>query len=198
MLIELYGLPGAGKTTLAKKLVEEKGYVIIKVRKKSELFYYNLIFLFKHPYKFFTMLFFVVKHSNNCKIFYYKLMNAFLGYNAKYLKALKYKNVILDQCYFLNAFALFDARVSETEMKKYFNLILKPDLLLVLDIPFELSLERAKERGYFAREDFGEEYKKKWQNAIEKNNQMFLRILDELKVYYKLIDEESDYNNILK
>ncbi|MEA1963173.1 MAG: AAA family ATPase [Patescibacteria group bacterium] len=188
MLIELYGLPGSGKTTLAKIIAKEKGYKIIKIRSKRELFFYNLIFLFKYPYKFFVQLFYLISNSNNLKIFYFKLMNTFLDYNAKYQKAKKYKNAILDQGYFLNAFALFDSAVSKEKMKKYLSCLLKPDLLVILDIPFSLSLERAKNRGYFAREDFDDDYKNKWQKAIEGNNKIFLNIIDKSMVNYVEID----------
>lgn len=187
MIIELYGLPGSGKTTLANKLAAEKGYAIIKVRKKRELVYYNLFFLFKHPYKFVILLFYVIINSNNPRLFYYKFMNTFLGYNAKYQKAKRYENAILDQGYFLNAFALFERPIEKAEMKKYFKHILKPDQLLILDIPFEVSLERTKERGYFARENFGEEYKKEWQKAVWENNQLFLNIVEDLEINYKKI-----------
>ena len=121
-------------------------------------------------------------------------MNAFLHYNAKYQKALKYENAIVDQGYFLNAFALFDNPVSEIEIKKYFELVLRPDLLVILDIPFDLSLERTKARGYFAREDFGEEYKKKWQKAVNENNSLFLEIIKQIRVDYKIINEKN-YSN---
>ena len=192
MLIELYGLPGSGKTTFAREIAKERGYEIIKIRFKRELFFYNLIFLSKHPYKFFVQLFFVISNSNNFKIFYFKLMNTFLDYNAKYQKAKKFENAILDQGYFLNAFALFDNAVSEEKIKKYLNYILKPDLLVILDIPFSLSLDRAKNRGYFAREDFSEEYRNKWQRAIKKNNRIFLDIIDEFLVDYTEINEIND------
>ncbi|HAM88677.1 MAG: hypothetical protein US83_C0003G0083 [Candidatus Falkowbacteria bacterium GW2011_GWC2_38_22] len=194
MFIEIYGLPGSGKTTLAKRLVAEKNYMIIKIRTKYELFWYNFLFLIKHPYRFFLLFFYIIKYSDNWKIFYYKLMNAFLHYNAKYQKALKYENAIVDQGYFLNAFALFDNPVSEIEIKKYFELVLRPDLLVILDIPFDLSLERTKARGYFAREDFGEEYKKKWQKAVNENNSLFLEIIKQIRVDYKIINEKN-YSN---
>ena len=196
MLIELYGLPGSGKTILAKKIAKEKGYKIIKIRSKRELVFYNLIFLIKHPYKFFVQLFFLINNSNNLKFFYFKLMNTFLDYNAKYQKAKKYKNAILDQGYFLNVFALFDDAISKEKMKKYLSYLLKPNLLIILDISFNESVERAKNRGYFARENFSEEYKNKWQKAIEKNNELFLNIIDKFLVDYVKVDGKKNESNI--
>ena len=196
MLIELYGLPGSGKTTLARKIAKEKGYKIIKIRLKRELFFYNLIFLIKHPYKFFVQLFYLINNSNNFKIFYFKLMNTFLDYNAKYQKAKKYKNAILDQGYFLNVFAVFDEAQTAEKIKKYLNYLLKPDLLIILDIPFSLSQERAKNRGYFARENFSEEYRKKWQQAVENNDELFLNIIDSFSVNYVKIDGRKDEKDL--
>ena len=192
MLIELYGLPGSGKTTLAKIIAKERGYKIIKIRSKRELFFYNLIFLIDHPYKFFVQLFYLVINSNNLKIFYFKLMNTFLDYNAKYQKAKKYENAILDQGYFLNVFAVFDEEQTDEKIEKYLSYLLKPDLLIILDVPFFVSLERAKNRGYFARENFSSEYKIKWQDAVKKNNRIFLNMINSIKVNYIKIDETND------
>jgi len=180
MLIELYGLPGSGKTTLARKMAEEQGYEIIKIRKKWELILYNLFFLFKRPIKFIRLFLSVCRNSGSSKLFYYKLMNCFLDYNAKYEKALHFEKAIMDQGHHLNAFALFDLPISKTEMKKFLSLIPKPDRLLVFDISFEESLRRTKERGNFSRPQFGEEYVKKWQKAIDVNNRLFLELLPEL------------------
>ncbi|MCK4539859.1 AAA family ATPase [Candidatus Parcubacteria bacterium] len=192
MLIELYGLPGSGKTTLARKIAKKRGYKIIKIRFKRELFFYNLIFLINHPYKFFVQLFYLVSNSNNFKIFYFKLMNTFLDYNAKYQKAKKYENAILDQGYFLNVFAIFDNEQTDEKIEKYLSYLLKPDLLIIVDIPFYLSLERTKNRGYFARENFSNEYKIKWQKAIKKNNRVFLNMINSIKINYIKIDETNN------
>lgn len=184
MIIELYGLPGSGKSTLAKKMAEEQGYKIIKIRKRWELVWYNLLFLIKHPYKFIALLVFLIKHTPDKNLLYFKLMNVFFDYNAKYQKALRYQNAIMDQGYCLNTFAIFDNAVSAEEIKKYFKLILKPDKLIILDISFKESLRRTTARGYFAREKFGRDYLKKWQAAIEENNKVFLEIVNELGINY--------------
>ncbi|MCK5510806.1 AAA family ATPase [Candidatus Parcubacteria bacterium] len=192
MLIELYGLPGSGKTTFAREITKERGYKIIKIRSKRELFFYNLIFLFKYPYKFFVQLFYLAGNSDNLKIFYFKLMNTFLDYNAKYQKAKKFENAILDQGYFLNVFAIFENKQTCEKMEKYLSYLLKPDLLIILDIPFSVSMERTKNRGYFAREDFSNEYKIKWQEAMKKNNRIFLNMINSIKINYVKVDETNN------
>lgn len=197
MLIEFYGLPGSGKTTLAKKLAKEKGYTIIKIRKKRELFFYNLIFLIKQPQRFFSLLYYVIKNSGNLPIFYFKLMNTFLDYNAKYQKAKRCENALLDQGYFLNVFALFDRALSKEEMKKFLKLSLKPDLLIVFDMPFSLRQERTQARGRFTRGNFSEEYQRRWQKAAEENNKMFLGLLDDIGIEYEKVDKETDNYNFL-
>ena len=70
MIIEIYGLPGAGKTTLAKKMASEFNIPLIKIRGKTELFFYNLLYFFLHPAAFLKGFWYIFINSKNWRLFY--------------------------------------------------------------------------------------------------------------------------------
>jgi len=200
MIIELYGLPGSGKTSLAKKIVGETDFEIIKIKSKKELLYFNFLFLVKHPIKFFKLLFFVISNSlSSSKLFYYKLMNCFFDYNAKYQKALRCKFSIIDQGYFQNIISVFNKEISPKFLKKYIKFFILPDKLIILDINKKKRLAMMKKRGYFARDKFGRIYRKKWEKIIEYNDKILKKSLANKNVPVDyLIVKDKDISNYFK
>ena len=150
MVIELFGLPGAGKTTFAKQL-EADGFTVVKIRTKKELLYFNFVHLVRHPISSLMNAIFILKNSPNPGLRYYKFMNFFLDMNARYEKARLYGKAVLDQGYFQNVLSVFENPMSAEIMKRYIKHLPKPDKLIVLDILAEESLKRAGERGYYSR-----------------------------------------------
>lgn len=199
MIIELYGLPCSGKTTLAKEIVKKTDFKIVKIRNKKELFYFNLLFLIKHPIKFFKLLFFVISNSiSKPKLFYYKLMNCFFDYNAKCQKALRYKNAILDQGYFQNIVSLFEKPITFTTLRKYkSSLPFVSDQLIIVDTFSDKIEKRIKRRG-ISRDKFGKKYVKKWLKIIKVNHHFFKNNIDNLNINSLVISTGQDKENLIR
>jgi len=181
MTIELYGLPGSGKSTFAKKSTEEKKIEIVKIRSKNDLLLYNFIFFLKRPIKFLVSLFFVIANSSGREMLYYKFMNCFLHYNAKYEKSLKSAGAILDQGHFQNILSVFEAPISARKMLFYLKFIPRPDELIIFNSSKEEISKRIEIRGYLGREEFKNIDKVKWQAAMEANHRLFLDNLNKIK-----------------
>lgn len=191
MIIELYGLPGSGKSTFAKKLAERDNLAIIKIRSKKDLLFYNLIFLLKRPVKFLAGLYFVAVNSSGWRMFYYKFMNCFLQYNAKYEKSLKFSRAILDQGHFQNILSVFEAPISEKKMLFYLKFIPRPDELIIFNVSQDKIAERIAARGYLGRENLKNIDQQKWQETMRANHKLFLNNISKIKnLDYKI--EASD------
>lgn len=197
MILEFYGLPGSGKTTLSEQIAREIDFRIVKIKNNKELFYYNFLFLVKHPIDFFITLFFIFLNSSDLRILYSKLANGFLHVNAKYQKALNYERAIIDQGYFQNIISIFDKEMDRDKIIFYSKFILKPDKLIFLDANHRLREERLKGRGYFPRKNFGSGYYENWLKVIEKNNEIFKNSLNYLNIDYSFI-ADSDRQSIPK
>jgi len=196
MIIELFGLPGSGKTTLAKRIETDKKIPVIKINKKRELIFLNLVFLFRHPFKFFWSLFYLMKYAGGSNLFYYKFLNIFLHHNAKYLKAKKQRIAIIDQGHFQNVLSLFERPVSGHALLKYLNCLPKPDKLIVLDLnPAEIK-NRFDSRGYYSRADMSVGYQEKWLATIAVNYATFLRVIKDIPLNYLIIDASRDIGGI--
>src|SRR3989338_1735816 len=142
MIIELIGLPGAGKTTFAKHLAEGGEWSLVKVGGKSELLFYNALFL-------------LFRHIGRRELRYTKFVNLFLVHNAKYMKAGKYPRAVIDQGHHQNVIALFDERVADGVIDRYAHSLPKPDLLVFFAASDEVRTKRLSGRGYGARDEAG-------------------------------------------
>ena len=191
MIIELYGLPGSGKTTLARKLAAESNFEIVKIRTKRDLIFYNLLFLFSHPVKFIVLFCYLVINYNGRKEFYLNLMNNFLGANAKYLKARNVKNAIIDQGYFQGLTSISRKRISAETLARYADNIVKPDKLIVLDVSDEELARRVGGRGYFARAGFEDNEIKDWETVMRENDKIIKDNLKRLGIGYSLIKSDN-------
>lgn len=202
MVIEFYGLPGIGKTTIAKQLAASAGYKIVAINSRRELVWYNILFLIKHPVRFFVLFYYLIRYfrgpGSNWRLFYLKFMNIFLHHNAKYEKAKKYQRAIIDQGYFQNIISLFERKVSDQTIKKYINYFIFPDILFVFTLNFKKREERLTKRKYQIREGYGKHYQKEWFRVIEYNNQILLKCLDKISVKYFMVRTDQPINKVVK
>ncbi|OGZ34767.1 MAG: hypothetical protein A2174_02380 [Candidatus Portnoybacteria bacterium RBG_13_41_18] len=194
MIIELFGLPGAGKTTLARELAQNYGFVAVKVSGFGELIILNFIFLFENPIKFIAGLYFILTNSKN---FYYKVMNCFFQHNAKFQKAKRMENAVIDQGHFQNLLSVLENAVSFGKMEKYAGFFPKPDKLIVLNVEPDLAQARLSQRGWTPRQSLGKQYLTQWSLVIGQNYRTFLDNIDKFDVAYSIIDAFKTPSEIL-
>jgi len=177
MIMELYGLPGSGKSTLARQ-VEAKNYQVIKIDNRWELFYLNVLFLFKNPGCFFYWLYLIFVNKVDSKLFYYKFLNAFLYRNAKYIKAQKISKTIIDEGFFQNTLSFFENSINEDFLIKFVAKLPRPDLLVVFNMDETvITNERFESKLLATRLQFGDSYVVKWKSVLLGNNRLFLNYI---------------------
>jgi len=191
MIIEFFGLPGSGKTTVAKLLVKQKNFTLVKVDSKRELFFYNCLFFIKHPFKFIKSFFYILRASVSCQDFYYKFMNCFIVHNAKYQKAKKFPRAIIDQGYFQNFLSVFNEVKTENFFIDYLKNFIRPNFLVVLELSLDKRQERLAQRGYGVRENFSQLQVEIWQKASEKNYFLAKNILNKVGVSFEVFGSEE-------
>jgi len=187
MIIELFGLPASGKTTFAGELSKKEGWVIIKIKNRRELVWYNLKFLINNPANFLILFWYALKNMGPTNLIYYKMMNFFFDVNARFEKAKQYPKAVLDQGYFQNILSLFEYVLSERELISYAKIIPKPDEIIILNIPKEERKERVSVRDHFARKNMPESYIQEWNKNTEKNYMLFVNNVNKLDMKFKII-----------
>ncbi|KKP92335.1 MAG: hypothetical protein UR94_C0001G0020 [Parcubacteria group bacterium GW2011_GWA2_36_10] len=197
MIVELYGLPGTGKSTIARAIESQGKFKRIKINSKIELLWYNFLFFLKSPFKFFKLLFYIFRNSNNWQIFYYKLMNLFLHCNAKYQKVLKYQYALIDQGYFQNIISLFEQQVDWEIIQKYLANIVLPDKLFIFQVDDQERQKRLLNRGHGLRQFQDEKIKDIWLKASQANNLVFLENLANTKVQFFIITNDKSVEQVL-
>lgn len=180
-VVELFGLSGTGKSTLAKKLVEE-GFTLIKIKDKKELIWLNFIFFSYFPrasVNFLKLLW----HSRRGpkKLLYLKLVNLFLQANAKWILARQVGKAVIDQGHSQAFLSLFECEANQSEFMSLANCLPKPSELLVLELPEEERRRRLSERGSLPRAEFGLRYAEHWQQVTYYNYELFKKLLPSLK-----------------
>ena len=195
MVIELFGLPGAGKTTLAQAL-KEKGYIIIKVENNFELIFYNILFILLHPYNSFVIFSYIFQSSEDWKRFYPKFTNAFLQCNARYQKSKFFKKALVDQGFFQNIITIFEKKINKDKMGRFLRSLPRLDLLIVVEADEDLRKLRLASRGYRHSKSFFEKYNtpakvQEWEETINYNYQLFKGMIDLVKIKYQII--HNDY-----
>jgi len=196
MIIELFGLPAVGKTALAEELVKLSDFKLVKIRNLRELFWYNLIFLIRHPLSFGATFLFIAKNSANWSMFYFKFMNCLLQHNAKHQKARRYRKAIIDHGHWQNVISVFEEAISEKQLRQYIKYLPTPEFLAVIEAEDSLMKEREAKRGYFGREDLGSHYQKNWRKIISENCRIFKTVLADNFLNHKIFNSNQSANMI--
>lgn len=153
--VEFFGMPGTGKTTITRAMVEQKGFSNIKVEGRMKLLFACFHFLYKYPKRFIRLGFITLLESNSLWMFKYKFINLLLQPYAKLQEGKKYSKAIFDQCFFQSLISIFEKPITNNIFNTYIKNIDMPQKLIIFDAPLSVSMERIKDREYIVKSKKG-------------------------------------------
>lgn len=195
MIVELYGLPGSGKSTLSRQISHDQNWRIVRIENRAEILRYNLLFLLRHPVKFLALFGYLVRGSSSRQMFKFKFLSFFLNRNAKYQKAKGYPLALIDEGHVQNIVSFFETPASETQLRRCLSFTPMPDLLVILKLTRE-ELEAVVEgRDFTTRKERGSAYMSAWLEAIQANTETLLRIVPSLNTRHIIVDLRQQVNH---
>ena len=181
MIIELFGLPGAGKTALAGA-IQARGAVLVSLPSRTRLLFDAGMFWLVHPLFAYRLLAFGMRRAPR-GMRYALFMNGFLGYAARYRRAqvlsLSGAVAILDQGFFQLCISLDALPLA------LLKLFPKPDLLVVVTADDSVREARMASRGWEPRDKFGAEHRRAWQQNAKTAFRTALSSLERLVRLYR-------------
>ncbi len=188
MIIEIFGLPGVGKTSFSRAWVgADKKYKNIKVTSRLELVFLNLFYFLRYPKKFIVSLFLVIKYSGGLRLMYSKFMNLFLQYNARFIKAESNGLSILDQGHMMSTLSLFEQDISSHIMMDVYSNINRSDALVILEASDDIRHSRLEKRGYGVRENISQEYGQAFLDIMEGNYPKVMKLINADRGFKKVV-----------
>jgi len=191
MIIELYGLPGAGKTTLAKKMKKEGFFVVEYPSGQGKK---TIRYIFKHP----IMTLFWLREilletikTRTWSLLKFKIalvMNTF-GKLEIAKKSAKNK-IIVDEGLFQRILSIYETKKS---FKKLSNIIKKnipqPDLIVIVKSDFEKFMRYKDVKNI--RTHLGPKYLNRWFEAVNHNYKNIVKVIKKLNIPYRYIKIDS-------
>jgi hypothetical protein len=188
MVIELAGVPGAGKTTFAKRLAKMMGWKRVRIDGNGELYWYNFLFLLRHPVNALRQMVWLLSYRGERRRWRTKFMNLYLVRNARWMKARRMNQAIIDQGHLQNIVSLFNEAMSPDVIGAYLSLLPKPDHALIFAIPPQIAEMHMKRRGYGVREELDASARQRWLAAAHVNVGILWSIIRKAGVAAELID----------
>jgi len=177
MIIECFGLPGTGKTTIAAQLAARLQAELVAVESRRELIGFNLRAFLHHPIKYVRRTARAFHEQGNRELQLYKLRYIFLRRNALVEKARGYPLAIVDEGHVSNILSAFEQPLPEHRMLRELRQLDLPDLAVRVTLPPRERKLRLEKRGYFSRSSEPDEYLRRWEQAMDANGLLLERLL---------------------
>lgn len=179
MIIEFYGLPGSGKTTIARAVVErahDRSVVYLHTSPRGEIARYFPVFFARNPsYTFFWLkeIFKECMRFHFRALFRYKLHLFFIS-TVQYQKACSKKNdtSLVDEGLYQRILSFYESEKSHQEIERCMRHIPKPGAIVVTsnkETEFYRFL-RSPHRYESPRLRLGHEYFESWMGVLRKND----------------------------
>jgi dephospho-CoA kinase len=178
MIIEFFGLPGAGKTHKAQELSLEKNIPIISIQNRYEK--YGLVFLYMllHPL---VVLFFLRtlarENKHDKALLHHKIRNLFFNCIAREQKGVFHKECIIDEGLWQCALGIFEREVVEVDIRDCTNYIFRKRVVFIVETPREERMRRMQARGRVPRGFRDGAYQERWLSVMEKNYYIFKKAI---------------------
>lgn len=196
MIIELYGLPGTGKSTIAAKLASLLKGEIIRIERRKDFIWFNILSFLRHPLKFVKRTALAFHEGGRRELLYYKFIKIFLHRNAVVEKARRYPVAIVDEGHLGNILSAFEKPLSQEMLLKEMENLEFPDIVLRFTLPEEERKIRLKNRGFFSRASESKEYHLRWEKAMYANDQLLVMLLPTLPIKYIHVDQHISVDTL--
>ncbi len=154
MIIEFYGLPGAGKTTYAQELSRMLNISVIRLSLPKRVFFWLMAF-FSAPVETFFGVTFLFRHSKDHRYSYF--MNGCLDRYARFAYAKKYGG-ILDEGPLQNILSFPSRILFQKEIDALVANFPHPDVIIHISADNSVRKNRQETRGRVVRDDVWEAY----------------------------------------
>jgi adenylate kinase family enzyme len=154
MVIELFGLPGAGKSTLAKELSEKLPLPVVRLSLFWRIIHWKMS-VFQFPREAFSVVRFLFRHGRThlCSFF----MNGCVDRYGRFAYARKHGG-ILDEGPLQNVLSFPSRTLFEREMDAIVASLPHPDVLIHVSADQETRRNRQVSRGRITRDGVWESY----------------------------------------
>ena len=187
MIIELFGLPASGKSTLARSLDARGLAKRMRITSRTELLSRSSWWIVTHPLASFMQLCYLIRYAGSCKLLYTKFVNLFLQHAAKYQKAHASGGVVIvDQGFLQNLLSLFEEPQPSKTLKRYLSWLPKPDQVWVCEAS---TVERVRRLNARKQEDKTDMQRK---TAAATNYEMILELLEASMLPVRRVDASQD------
>ncbi len=145
MIVELFGLPGVGKSTYARTRAEASEYTQVKFSKKGAVIWWCVVAAIIHPLIFFKHLTWCLMH--NAHPFY--VWNFFCVRIAKYTKAsLATGTVLIDEGLLQNVLSFPSEKMDVAGMRRFLATVPTAHTVIVLTVGDAERQRRVQQRPY--------------------------------------------------
>ena len=183
MIVEFFGPPAVGKTTIARLFAERTGGVIISISSRKEKYYYILRFVFLRPILFLALVWKTKwEGRRSLSLMWHKLflLSEHISYTEKALSYSHDTLVLLDGGLLQYALSLYEHRISKSTAERYLKNFMFSDTVIVLTGDTAVCERRMRERGRMPREHLPINHKK-WLFLVNMNTNCFTKILQTME-----------------
>lgn len=194
--IELWGLPGVGKTTLTEKLVTEKGYFFIAARQMP---LQKIRLMYRYPLVMFYWMPLIIRCYTTIRslsLFRYNVALLFAALQRQYDAEMNPgRKSVIDESLLQRLLSYSDVLVSESEVEKLLSVSPVGEVVVCVN---HREVESDRYSGGHLRNSLGEGYVKQWRQNMRINHETLRRVLERVKDVNYVETSSADIMTLLK